>query len=413
MSEQRPHASQLPAKPNLRHLKDQAKDRLANGEAPSLAVGLFQVAHLYGFQSWPKLRAHVLLQTHAENLKQAINRDDSSEVRHLLTKNPELNHASIGYGGDGPLTWAAECRGMGEPSKARLGIAEWLMNNGADVHEGGDAPLMRASLDGARTSMMELLVRYGADVNAAWHGSYPVVFAPCETLDPTALDWLLQHGADPNCGEASEWQSKGLSHPGTALDYVLGTYIRDKDALNECIKLLRDAGGSSQFDEPGVLATIRGDSDAIDLLLHNDPSVIERRYPSLNIGTTAGRMLTLKGATLLHVAAEFGQVGIAKKLLEAGADINARALTDPEGLGGQTPIFHAATQNRDFGIDVVRLLLSQNADLNGRCQLPGHYERAEEVFTGRVLDYARMFPGSTNQTVELLTRFVVSARDGS
>ena len=29
---------------------------------------------------------------------------------------------------------------------------------------------MRASLDGARTSMMELLVRYGADVNAAWHG---------------------------------------------------------------------------------------------------------------------------------------------------------------------------------------------------------------------------------------------------
>jgi hypothetical protein len=231
--------------------------------------------------------------------------------------------------------------------------------------------------------------------------------------DPTALDWLLQHGADPNCGEASEWQSKGLSHPGTALDYVLGTYIRDKDAPNECIKLLRDAGGSSQFDEPGVLATIRGDSDAIDLLLHNDPSVIERRYPSLNIGTTAGRMLTLKGATLLHVAAEFGQVGIAKKLLEAGADINARALTDPEGLGGQTPIFHAATQNRDFGIDVVRLLLSQNADLNGRCQLPGHYERAEEVFTGRVLDYARMFPGSTNQTVELLTRFVVSARDGS
>ena len=33
MSEQRPSASHLPSKPNLRHLKDQAKDRLANGDA--------------------------------------------------------------------------------------------------------------------------------------------------------------------------------------------------------------------------------------------------------------------------------------------------------------------------------------------------------------------------------------------
>ncbi len=404
MSEQRPSASHLPPKPNLRHLKDQAKDRLANGDAPSLAMALFQVARHYGFPSWPKLRDHVLALPFAENLKQAINLDDLAEVRHLLSKHPELKHAPIGYGGDGPLTWAAECRGIGGASKARLDIAEWLINNGSDIHEGGDAPLMRASLDGSRTPMMELLVRHGADVNAAWHGVYPVVFAPCETLDPIALDWLLQHGADPDCGEVSEWQSKGGSHPGTALDFVLGTYVRDKDALNESIKLIRDAGGSSQYDEPGVIATIRGDSEEIELLLRKDPSVIERRYPSLNIGTTAGRMLTLKGATLLHVAAEFGQVGIAKQLLEAGANIDARAATDPHGVGGQTPIFHAAAQGHDFGIDVVRLLLSREADLTVSCQLPGHYEHPEEVFHGTVLDYARKFPGSANQTLDLLTR---------
>ncbi len=84
--------------------------------------------------------------------------------------------------------------------------------------------------------------------------------------------------------------------------------------------------------------------------------------------------------------------------------INARALTDPQGLGGQTPIFHAATQNNDFGIDVVRLLLSRGADLTVRCALPGHYERPEEVFIGTVLDYARKFPGSANLTVGLLLR---------
>jgi ankyrin repeat protein len=404
MSGQRPSSSHLPSKPNLRHLKDQAKDRLANGDAPSLAMALFQVARDYGFPSWPKLRDHVLALPFAENLKQAIDSDDLAEVRYLLSKHPELKHAPIGYGGDGPLTWAAECRGTREPSKARLDIAEWLINNGSDIHEGGDAPLMRASLDGSRTPMMELLVRHGADVNAAWHGVYPVVFAPCETLDPIALDWLLRHGADPDCGEVSEWQSKGRSHPGTALDFVLGTYVRDKDALVQSINLIRNADGSSQYDEPGVIATISGDSKEIDMLLGKDPSVIERRYPSLNIGTTGGRMLTLKGATLLHVAAEFGQVGIAKLLLEAGADINARAATDPHGMGGQTPIFHAATQGRDFGIDVVRLLLSREADLTVCCQLPGHYEHPEEVFQGTVLDYARKFPGSANQTLDLLTR---------
>jgi hypothetical protein len=242
------------------------------------------------------------------------------------------------------------------------------------------------------------------DENAAWHGVYPVVFAPCETLDSIALDWLLQHGADPDCGEVSDWQSKGRSHPGTALDFVLGTYVRDKDALNKSIKLIQDAGGSTQYDEPGVIAAISGNSDEIELLLRKDHSIIKRRYPSLNIGTTAGRMLTLKGAKLLHVVAEFGQVRIAKQLLEAGADVDARAATDPQGVGGQTPIFHAATQGHDFGIDVVRLLLTRGADLTVRCQLPGHYEHPEEVFQGTVLDYARQFPGSANQTVDLLTR---------
>ena len=32
--------------------------------------------------------------------------------------------------------------------------------------------------------MMELLVVHGADVNALWHGHFPIVFAPCESLDP-------------------------------------------------------------------------------------------------------------------------------------------------------------------------------------------------------------------------------------
>jgi hypothetical protein len=64
------------------------------------------------------------------------------------------------------------------PSHVRLAIAEWMINHGSDVHQGGDGPLMRAALNAYRIPMMELLVSHGADVNALWHGHFPIIFAP-------------------------------------------------------------------------------------------------------------------------------------------------------------------------------------------------------------------------------------------
>src|SRR5262245_38011775 len=49
----------LPRRPNLRQLKDQAKDLLKCGQAASLGDAQFQLARLYGFPSWPKLKARV------------------------------------------------------------------------------------------------------------------------------------------------------------------------------------------------------------------------------------------------------------------------------------------------------------------------------------------------------------------
>lgn len=49
----------LPDRPNLRHLKAQARDLLEPGAAASVTDAQFQVARLYGFASWPKLKAHV------------------------------------------------------------------------------------------------------------------------------------------------------------------------------------------------------------------------------------------------------------------------------------------------------------------------------------------------------------------
>jgi hypothetical protein len=62
----------LPERPNLRHLKDQAKDLLATGKASSLADAQFQIARLYGFVSWPKLKAHVESMEEVGKLRHAI-----------------------------------------------------------------------------------------------------------------------------------------------------------------------------------------------------------------------------------------------------------------------------------------------------------------------------------------------------
>src|SRR5207302_5471616 len=140
-------------------------------------------------------KAHVNTLAEIGKLKQAIDTNNFDLVKTLMTRNPELHRAPLGYGKDGPLTWVAECRVPWEsPGPARLAMAEWMIENGSDVHQGGDGPLMRAALNRDRIPMMELLVSHGADVNAAWHGDFPIIFAASEAVNPLALQWLLEHG---------------------------------------------------------------------------------------------------------------------------------------------------------------------------------------------------------------------------
>jgi ankyrin repeat protein len=256
--------------------------------------------------------------------------------------------------------------------------------------------LMRAALNEYRIPMMELLVSYGADVNAACSGDFPIIFAPCESLDPQALKWLVDRGAKPNCH----------ARAGTALDYVIGTYERDPERLSACIDVLLAAGGTTRYNPPGVLEVLRRPLHLLAEQLDADRQLVHRRFPELDCGSTGGRRLLLQGATLLHVAAEFGTVAAARLLLDSGADANARATVDDAGIGGQTPIFHAVTQFRDAGLPMVQLLVAHGADLSVRVKLPGHYERADEVVECTPLGYALRFvnepPSGRGSTVAFL-----------
>jgi ankyrin repeat protein len=324
------------------------------------------------------------MRTEVGELKRAIDTEDIERVKALMTQDPGLHRAPLGYNNDGPLTWVAECRvPRRQPTAARLAIAAWMIDNGSDVHQGGDGPLMRAALDAERVPMMELLVSRGADVNAVWNGTYPVIFAACESVNPIALKWLLDHGANPNCAGSAEY-------PGTALDFVIGAYERSP-RLGACIDILIEAGGTTKYDVPVVLDLLRGRRDRVRQHLEAEPPLIERRFNGLDFGTTGGRMLTLKGATLLHVAAEYGDLDAIRLLLDLGADVNARATVDESGVGGQTPIFHAVTQFRDAGIPAAQLLIERGADLSVRAKVPGHYEHPGEVLECTPLGYAIRF----------------------
>jgi ankyrin repeat protein len=398
-----PH--QLPARPNLRHLKDQARDLLRAGEAESLADAQFQIARRYGFASWPKLKFHVDWLDEVGQLKQATDTNDLERVKALMSRNPELHRAPLGYGKNGPLTWAAECRVPWEaPTEARLSIARWMIENGSEIHQGGDGPLMRAALAGYRVPMMELLVSYGADVNAEWAGRFPILFAPCETVETIPLQWLLDHGADPNCARA------GLNQSGTAIDTVIGTYLRSPQ-LSECIDILLRAGGTTQWNLPPLLDLLRNRLDSLSAQVESDRELLGRRFAELDFGATGARRLTLRGATLLHVAAEYGNLEAASMLLDRGADVNARADVDAHGVGGQMPVFHAATQRFDFGLPMVELVLKRGADLSVRAKVPGHYERPEEWVECTRVEYAALFPGS--ETKGNATRTVTILRQAA
>jgi hypothetical protein len=289
-------------------------------------------------------KQHIESLEQAGELRQAIKRHDVPRIDALLTSNPELRKVLI-----------------------------------------DDVPLQALAQPGG-IPIMDLLVRYGADVNGMLGGCFPVLFTPCENLEPEPLQWLLAHGADPNRG-----------HPrfaaATALDYVINTYPRAPERLSACIDLLLAAGARTRYDAPGVLLLLRGRNDELAALLDANPALVHRRYPELDAcGNSGGRLLTLKGATLLHVAAEYGFLEAARLLLDRGADVNARADLDSNGVGGQTPIFHALTNHGAARSKLGELLLRRGADLSIRARVTGHYERSGEILDVSAAEYAALFP---------------------
>jgi hypothetical protein len=264
----------------------------------------------------------------SKQLKPAIDTDEREDVKHLMTRHPELHRAPLGESKSPPLTWDAF--GGGPPSETRLALAQWMIENGSDVHQGDDGPLIRALAD-PTFRMAELLVAHGADVNARYGGTYPIIMFPLEEFGPQALTWPLDHGADLHAAAK-------YCCPVGMLTCIYTRRPKDKSA---CLEIV-GASGFPLADTP-VMALHRSRLDLLQVHLDRDPTLPERRFTHSEVffnhdGTPgdAYPATPVTGGTLLHLA----HIDVARWLIKRGADVNARAAIDAEGSEGHTPIFH-------------------------------------------------------------------------
>ena len=99
---------------------------------------------------------------------------------------------------------------------------------------------------------------------------------------------------------------------------------------------------NSKF-EAFVIAAEEGDAATVAKMLKTDRSLVRVRESGRN------------NRTALHFAAAAGQTGVAKLLIQNGADVNVRNDGD-----GSTPLHYAATEGH---ADIARLLIASGANL--------------------------------------------------
>ena len=168
---------QLPEKPNLEHLRKQAKDLLRTLRHGKLADAQHALAVEYGFPTWASLKAHVqsLMLSPAEALKAAVCDSNASRVRDILKQHPEL----------------------------RTTIDDPLPNYGFGQHA------LFAAVQRSDRDTIDVLLQAGADIRKRtewWAGGFGVL----DDCDPTLAEFLIERGAvlDAHAASRLGWMSE-------------------------------------------------------------------------------------------------------------------------------------------------------------------------------------------------------------
>ena len=139
------------------------------------------------------------------------------------------------------------------------------------------------------------------------------------------------------------------------INELITEYLRGP-GFKACFRIFLDYG--LVFEDKVLQAVFLDDADSLNNLLNDDQQLLEKRY-SFPCAFTP-----LKDASLLHICAEYNHFDCAKILIKHGIDINIKAGTDENGFGSQTPVFHTVNQGAKDYVKIMKLLVSEGADLS-------------------------------------------------
>jgi ankyrin repeat protein len=177
------------------------------------------------------------------------------------------------------------------------------------------------------------------------------------SLEADYLGAFEEHSADGiRHALAAGASATALIKGKTPIDCLIEGYLRSPQ-FGACLRILLDAGAA--IEDP-----------LLEAVLLDDDSAVQR---FVKMGEDLNRKLRIpcaftscQGVTALHICAEFNCVKCARVLLQAGADVNARANIDADGFGGQTPIFHAVNSIFNYCRPTLELLVEAGAHLDAR-----------------------------------------------
>jgi len=270
----------------------------------------------------------------------------------------------------------------------RAGILEALIEAGADPdfeNPEGETPLMAVARTG-RVEAAQVLVDAGADVNARedWGGQSALMWAAARS-NPAMVRFLATSGADLNArGVVRQWPRKVITEPRpkdmnkggfTALLYAA------REGCIDCARALIEAGADPDLADPErvtplVMALLNLHYDLAAYLIEAGADVdkwdLFGRTPIYMTADTSTLPVMGNGAMVVIPSEdEHTALGVARALLEAGADPNIRLKRRPpyrnvpQDRGGDSILAQGATAllraARAGDAELVKLLLEHGA----------------------------------------------------
>lgn len=309
---------------------------------------------------------------------------DTAIVKTLLTKEPALAKA-VGPA-ETPL-WGAEASALHMAVMyGRKDIIDLLLAHGADINEKDEkygftalhhaVDLADFLPDYAALGMVDFLIARGAKPDifvCLWLGDNEGVKASLEK-DPDSANAIGPNRATPLCYARNVETAQLLLDHGADIFFKLEEGAGFTTPLRWAThypKVLRFLLGRAGLEIDIFLASVLGDTALVETALKANPALVRAR--------TGPDHALEPDLTALHLAAQFGHIGIAKLLLGHGADVNAKA----PAVKNMTPLHLAVWRGRKKELEslseiaqsaspgalrllpeIPRLLLEHGADVN-------------------------------------------------